>query len=228
MTNEIDVARIDRVFGDRVLIKRRGEPMKKRGLFVPASVAMKKEPKKIWWGELVQFGTESGAAALHGLAVGDTVGVEPIGNHYASWKSSDGFEYCWVPDEHLALADNGSVEDYYADKLDRASAPQLRVLGRRVLARPVAEDDAVRGVYRPHENEADAKLADVLLVGPQPVDGDPMPVDVGTRVLHVVADAGSSAAVDIFEPALLVLRAEDLIGEYTPTTTVAPKEAAHV
>jgi co-chaperonin GroES (HSP10) len=227
MTIEIDVTRLDRVFGDRVLIKRRGEPTKKRGLFVPASVAMKKEPKKIWWGELVQFGTESGAAALHGLSVGDTVGVEPIGNHYASWKAADGFEYCWVPDEHLALADNGSVEDYYADKLDRASHPQLRVLGRRVLARPVAEDEAVRGIYRTHENEADAKLADVLLVGPAPADGDPVPVDVGARVLHVVADAGSSAAVDIFEPALLVLRVEDLIGEYTKTE--APKEEpAHV
>ncbi len=227
MTIEIDVTRLERVFGDRVLIRRRGEPTKKRGLFVPASIAMKKEPKKIWWGELVKFGDESGAAALFGVAIGDTVGVEPIGNHYASWKASDGFEYCWVPDEHLALADNGSVEDYYADKLDRASEPRLRVLGRRVLARPVAEDEAVRGVYRPHENESDAKLADVLLVGP-PADGDDqLPVDVGARVLHVVADAGSSAAVDIFDPALLVLRAEDLIGAVN-TTKTPQEEPAHV
>lgn len=228
MTIEIDASKLSRIFGDRVLIKRRGEPEKKRGILVPASVRAKKEPKKIWWGELMAFGEASVAQSAHDLEVGDTVGVEPIGNHYASWQGPDGYEYCWVPDEHLALADDGSVQDYYADKLDRAGAPQLRVLGRRVLARPVGEEEAVRGIIRAtRDDEAEAKLADVLLIGPERDDADRIPVGVGDRVLHVAADAGSSAQVDIFEPALLVLRVEDLIAEATKTEQ-KQEEPAHV
>lgn len=221
MNNEINIERLSRIFGDRVLIKRRGEPEVKRGILIPMSVRSKKEPKKIWWGELVAFGTESTAESIYGLSKGEVVGVEPIGNHYANWYASDGFEYCWVPDEHLALSDGGSVEDYYADKLDRSSDPRLRVLGRRVLARPVNDGDAVRGVIRAgSDEEAGAKLADVLLIGSSDI-----PVDVGSRVLHVNVDAGSSASVDIFDPPLLVLRVEDLIGESTPSE--ASKEVAH-
>lgn len=221
MTTEIDVHRITRVFGDRVLIKRRGEPEKKRGILIPMSVRAKKEPKKIWWGELVAFGEGSNAAAGFDLKAGDTVGVEPIGNHYANWRGADGAEYCWVPDEHLALADDGSVLDYYADKLDRAGRPQLRVLGRRVLARPVAEESG-RIIRAAREDEGVAE-ADVLLIGPEKDESDRIPVGVGDRVLHVAADAGSSAVVDIFEPALLVLRVEDLIAE----SSKIPQEVAH-
>lgn len=227
MTNEIDVARLSRVFGDRVLIKRRGEPEKKRGILIPMSVRPKKEPKKIWWGELVAFGEESTVREAQGLKVGDVVGVEPIGNHYANWRGADGSEYCWVPDEHLALADEGSVEDYYADRLDRAGHPALRVLGRRVLARPVVEDEKVNGIHRLADNEREAKLADVLLIGPEKDDADRIPVGAGDRVLHVAADAGSSAEVDIFEPALLVLRVEDLIAEHV-VADKPQEETAHV
>lgn len=218
MTNEIDVARLSRVFGDRLLIRRRGEPEKKRGILVPVSVRLKKEPKKIWWGEIVAFGEDSHAAEDHNLKVGDVVGVEPIGHHYASWKGSDGLEYAWVPDEHLALADEGSVAEYYSDQIDRKGDPKLRVLGRRVLARPVPQEEgAIVRVSR--EDESEAKLADVLAVG----KGEDIPAAVRDRVLHVVADAGSSAQVDLFDPALLVLRSEDLIA-----ISSTKKEVAHV
>lgn len=221
MTTEIDVSKLTRIFGDRVLVKRRGEPEKKRGIFVPTSVRAKKEPKKIWWGEIMAFGNLSTVKENYELNIRDVVGIEPIGNHYANWKASDGFEYCWVPEEHLALADTGSVDDYYSDKLDRSSSPRLRVLGRRVLARPSVDGEAIRGVIRAGRDEDnEAKIADVIAIGPSSED---IPVGVGDRVLHVSADAGSSAQVDIFEPSLLVLRVEDLIGEIFKI-----EEAAHV
>lgn len=215
MTNEIDVTKIKRVFGDRILVRRKGEPEKKRGILVPMSVKLKKEPRKIWWAEVVAFGEKSTAAEKSKVAVGDVVGLEPIGHHYAGWKGADGHDYAWVPEEHLALADFGSVAAYYADdraKLGKAT-PELRVLGRRVLARRVEESDTVRGVVRAgRTDDAEAKRADIIALG-EGTEDDPLPVSVGARVVHVEADAGSSAEVDIFDPPLLLLRAEDLIGE---------------
>lgn len=216
MNNEIDASRLSRIFGDRVLIRRKGQPEKKRGILIPTSVREKKEPKKIWWGEIVAFGELSIAGDVYGFKIGDTVGIEPIGNHYANWKASDGHEYCWVPDEHLALADEGSVALYYEDALDRKSSPKLRVVGNRILARPSSDDESIRGIIRAsRDEENEARLADVLIVG----SGD-VQIDIGTRVLHVSVDSGSSATIDIFDPPLLVLRIEDIIAE----STMMPKE----
>lgn len=206
--NGIDVTRLTRIFQDRILIRKRGEPEKKRGIFIPMSVRPKKEPKKIWWGNIVKFGEDSYAEENLGLSVGDMVGIEPIGHHYAGWKGADDFEYAWVPDEHIALKDAGSAEDHYQDKLDRKSEPRLIVIGSRVLARPSNTDDMVNGIVRPKDEEREADLADVIIAGPKAVVG------VGERVLHVVTDAGSSAIVDIFDPSLLILRSEDIIAVY--------------
>lgn len=223
MTEDIDVKSISRVFGDRVLIKRRGNPDKKGGLYVPASVAARKEPKKVWWGEVAAFGEASKASDEHKVVVGDVVGVEPIGHHYASWRGADGCDYCWVPDEHLALVDEGSVADYYADVLDRKSAPRLRVLGARILARELGVDGPVRGVHRARINEdSEAQLGEVIAVG-----AGEIPVVVGDRVLHVVADAGSSAVVDLFEPRVLMLRVEDLIATYEKVQDAVLAEVSH-
>lgn len=205
----LDVTRIGKVFGDRVLVKRFNEPEKKRGIYVPASYAAgKKEPRKMWWAQIFRFGEDSLAESDHDLKVGDIVGIEPLGNHYASFLGEDGNLYCWVPDEHLALLDLGSVVDYYADTLRRSETPRLKVLGNRVLLKPVEDETKVRGVIRATSLEREAKRGEVLLAGTSPL------VSVGDTVLHVSADSGSSSEVDIFEPTMTVLRCEDLISVF--------------
>jgi co-chaperonin GroES (HSP10) len=222
----IDVKTIQTVWGDRVLVRRLNEPEKKRGLFVPASYSQKKEPRKVWWAEVVQFGVDSRLAEDHRVAVGDVVGVEPLGHHYASFTGADGATYVWVPDEHFCLADAGDVEAYYRDAHDRTTfMPRLRLLGERVLLRPAPADPKASKIVRPHgEDSRDAKVSDVVLVGQMGETSTRPQAAPGDRVLHVVEDSGASALVDLYEPPLTVLRAVDLIG----TVQHAPKpEEAH-
>lgn len=220
----VDVEKIGKVYGDRLLVRRLGEPEKKRGIYVPASMlAGKKEPRKVWWGEVVIFGEDSKVAEDSKVVVGDVVGLEPLGNHYAGFKGTDGHAYVWVPDEHVCMADAGSVADFYADRLDRREPPRLRVLGDRTLLRPVSDDELFgKGrLHRPdYADDRETKVADVVMLGP-----DATGVVVGDRVVHVAEDSGSSAQVDIFEPSLVVLRAADLIATLTPAPAAVPEVA---
>lgn len=208
----IDIDKIKQVYGDRVLVRRFNEPEKKRGLYIPASYAnAKKEPRKVWWAEIVLFGKDSHAHENESLDIGDIVGIEPIGNSYMNILGNDGREYSWVPDEHLALLDQGSVVDYYADKLDRAAEPRVKVLGNRLLLSPIIEAEKKNGIIRQSRNEREAGVGEIVLLGE--VDED-LGLVAGDKILHVPADSGSSSEVDMFEPKLIVLRVEDLIAEY--------------
>lgn len=218
----VDVNRIGKVYGDRILVRRLGEPEKKRGILIPASMAMKKEPKKIWFGLIMGFGHESKAHEDHQVNIGDRVGIEPLGHHYAGFKGTDGHSYVWVPDEHLCLADDGSILEFYEDKLDRAAPARVRVLGDRLLLRNVPDDENQKSrIHRVTDNsERDARIADILALGSFNAETGPN-VNVGDRVVHVAEESGSSAIIDIFEPALTVLRATDLIATMKPAEVAA-------
>lgn len=214
----VDVSRILKVYGDRVLVRRMGEPEKKRGILVPqAYLAGRKEPKKVWWGKLALVGSESEAVSKHRLSEEDLVGIEPLGNHYAGFTGTDGYRYVWVPDEHLCLADEGSAEDYYLDRLDRKSVPRLRVLGDRLLVREITDEETnTSRLHRPSmgDDERDVRLAEVLKLGQFDCERNVDPVAIGDRIAHVSADSGSSAQVDIFDPPLVVVRSCDLIAVF--------------
>lgn len=211
METVVSIDRIKKVYGDRVLVKRLGQPHKRRGILVPLSYANgKKEPKKVWWGEIVAFGHESQAsidigASGFGLSLTDLVGIEPIGSHYASFKGDDGNEYIWVPDEHICLADEGSIADFYSDH--RNEKPRFRIIGTRILLRPVEEVKST--ILRPVSNEEqDAKVAEIIGLGE--FDGD-IGLSLGDTVLHVAEESGGSALIDIFDPNLTILRQADII-----------------
>lgn len=206
---QIDVSRIKELYGDRVLVRRLGAPEKKRGLYVPAGYANKKEPSKVWFGRVVAFGKESKAQTDFELAYNDIVGIEPIGHNYATFIGTDNETYLWVPDEHLCLLDDGSIAKYLDGTLDAKSTPQVRIIGSRYLVRPAPIDEHFKGskIIRPDlSEEREVKISETVL-------GRLDDIPVGSRVVHVTADSGSSSVLDIFDPALVVLRAEDIIGE---------------
>ena len=204
-TTVVDVFKIKKVFGDRVLVRRLGEPEKKRGIFVPSNyLAGKKEPRKVWFGLVLGIGEDSTVK----VSIGDRVGIEPIGQHYAAFKGADDHEYMWVPDEHIAFKDKGSIIAYYEDRLDRKGDPLLQLLGDRILVREAPKEDTSK-IIRPVMSEKnEAKLADVVLTTSKGFK-------VGDRVLHVPPEAGSSASLDIFEPPFSVLRQVDVIAKLT-------------
>lgn len=212
MSYQIDVKTIGKVWGDRVLIRRLGAPKKKRGLYVPETYANKKEAKKIWFGYIVAFGSDSHAHEDHELTYNDLVGIEPIGHHYASFQGEDGDTYCWVPDEHLCLADLGSLRDYFAGELDTQSVPRVRVLGSRCLVRNVAPEELSpeKRIITIPSGERETKVAEVIGMG-KFRDEDIPGISIGDRVIHVSEDNGSSSVLDIFDPEPIVLRQEDLI-----------------
>lgn len=221
----IDVSKVARLFGDRVLVRRLAKPTKSRGLYIPEShAAQKKSVKNIWWVQVVAFGLDSRAAEEHGLSVGDIVGMEPAGNHYAEFEGSDKETYLWVPEEHLALADSGSLREWQDGTLDAKSEPRVRTLGSRVLMRPDPEEEKRNGIILAADTDRKAKTGTVLQVGPGDLDyegnvRDWEHPDSGDSVL-VSADA--MEMVDIFDPPLAVLRVQDGV----IATTV--KEVAHV
>jgi co-chaperonin GroES (HSP10) len=212
----IDVNKIKTLFGDRVLVKRLNKPEKVRGLYVPDAYAkLKKTSQVVWWGEIMAFGLDSRASEEHGLSVGDIVGLEPAGAHYAEFTGSDNQLYTWVPEEHLALADMGSVKKWCKGELDARSVPEIRTLGARLLVRPEKAKDERNGIVLAVEEKSKAVEAEVLQTGPGNIDREGMTMgynrpDVGTRALVAVDGAW---VVDLFEPALAVLRAEDVMAE---------------
>lgn len=223
----IDVKRLieGRVFGDRVLIKRLVKPTKARGLFIPEAYA--KQGKKggtIWWGVVAAFGLDSFSEAAHGLTAGDIVGIEPIGNHYAEFVGDDGETYVWVPEEHLAIADQGTVAAWQKGELDAKAAPEFRVLGARVLIRPAPVEEKKGGVYIPDSGKSKSSRGEVLLVGPGDVRNEEIqPWDspnVGSDVLYV-SDSETAANVELLDPVLIVARKEDVIGEFAKEAALA-------
>lgn len=210
-TTVVDVFKIKKVFGDRILVRRLGEPEKKRGILVPQSyLAGKKEPRKAWFGLVIAKGIESKVK----VQIGDRVGIEPLGQHYATFKGADDHEYMWVPDEHIAFKDKGSVLAYYEDRLDRKSDPLLQLLGDRILVREAPKEETSK-IIRPVTNDKnEAKLADVVLTATKDFKE-------GERVVHVAADSGSSASLDIFEPPFTILRTMDVIAKLHPAKETA-------
>jgi chaperonin GroES len=224
----VNVEKLTRVFGERVLVKRLAPPEKRRGLYVPeAYIKQRKEGGRCWWAAVVAFGLDSRAEEEHGISAGDVVGIEPIGNHYAGFVGTDGSEYAWVPDEHLALADSGTAAAWVAGQLDEGSAPKFRPLGARVLLKPdVLEERSKAGLIIPGVEQKRAHTGTVVFAGPGPISSDGTPLDweqpeVESKVLYV-SDSESAARIDLLRQEYVVLRAEDLIAE------VEAKEVAHV
>lgn len=117
--NEINPDDIKTLLGDRVLVEVLPPPQKIGLLHVPESVENKKGHRSIYWARIVKFGLDSKAEgktsedAPAELSEGDIVGIEPLARDCVAFTGSNGKEYQWVPDEFLAVKDNGDVARLY-------------------------------------------------------------------------------------------------------------------
>ena len=122
---ELDIKRVGKVFGDRVLVKKLGQPAKRGSLFVPEHLLKKGQGQEVlWWAEVIKFGQDSkiGSPQFDESGVptadpeikeGDYVGIEKLGEHHATVTAEDGHDYVWVPEEFIAARDDGSVREAY-------------------------------------------------------------------------------------------------------------------
>lgn len=222
----IDVKSLKTVFGDRVLIKKLTLAEKKKGLWMPESAQkQKKSGGKIWFGEIAAFGLDSYSQESYGLSIGDFVGIEPMGHHYKEFSDEQGNVFVWLPEEHLALADNGTITSWQSVNHNPKGVVEFRVLGARALLRPEVEEEKKNGIVIPHSAQGAPRIGELLMAGSgEYVRGELnewSSPEIGSRLLFI-EDSESASIVDIVEPSLIVARREDLIAQFKEAAYVGP------
>lgn len=224
----VDLKRLGRVFGDRVLVKRLERPEKRGGLFVPASFRdERRKETDLWFGEVVALGLDSKYPDAYKLTVGDVIGMDSLGGHSASFEGEDGSTYVWVPEEFIACRDRGHVAAYYADtRFEGANG--LEPLGSYCVVVPQKIEKKKNGIIRP---DGDGKGV---------IDGTVESVSIGALVGGELVDvritAGSCVLLGEYSGAwarlgyseFLLVKEMDVIAELSSVSVTDVREVARV
>lgn len=112
---------IKTVLSDRIVIKKLAAPGRQRGFYVPDNARTQRGRNTIWYGRVVKFGLDTNADEAYNLRVGDIVGIDAVGQDCDTKILDDG-EFVWVPQEFIALKDDGSLAEMFAEDGEKSSA----------------------------------------------------------------------------------------------------------
>lgn len=220
----IDVSRLGRVFGDRILVKKLERPTKRGGLFVPANYAETKKETDLWFADVVAFGLDSFYADAYALAVGEVIGIDALGSHSAAFTGHDGFSYYWVPEEFIACRDLGEIAAFYKDETFKGTEG-IEPLGAYALVKPTPIEEKRGSIVLPQSASQPCRQGTVLSVSrgkvhPGHQEGTnlwPLSVQSGREIL-VGQYAGGWARL---KTDYLLVKEEDIIAELEPVKEVA-------
>jgi co-chaperonin GroES (HSP10) len=219
---KIDVSTIQRVFGDRILVKRLERPEKMGGLLIPQSYANeKRKEQSVWFGVIESFGLDSRYGEAYGLKEGDIIGISDVGSSNASFEGTDDHEHFWVMEEFIVLRDDGRVEAFRDDK--HFDYLGLTPIGPYSIIKPSPDETKVGGVLLPKDKEN--LTGEVLAVSIGEVKNGELAalrVVSGSRVLF---GRYSGLYARFRQETFLLIKEEDLIAELE---TAKEKELAHV
>lgn len=218
---KVEMSRLDRVFGDRILVRKLSRPEKMRGILVPASYLKEKtKQQSVWFAVIEKFGLDSRYGEAYGLKEGDIVGISDIGTSNASFEGDDGQEHFWVMEEFLVLKDEGRIKAYLDDAA--FSGVGLIPLGAYsvVKAHP-AEEEAKNGVILPHTGDNPQLTGLVVSVSSGEVkSGELVPLRV-RKETEVLFGKYSGLLAKFNADEYLLIKEEDLIAELSPVLEVA-------
>ncbi len=225
----IEISRLGRVFGDRILVKKLERPDKLGSIYVPANYS--KDPAKqqdLWWGVIEKFGLDSRFGEAYGLKEGDIIGMDPIGGQSASFDGDDGNVHCWVAEEFVVCKDMGLVIAYrngekYFSPDSGNSVGGLRPLAFYSVVKPHPIEEKRGALHIPDTAKKEALTGKVLCVSDgYLVGGDLSPLRV-TQNSEVLFGKYSGWKATLGDTVLVLVREEDLIAEIEPA-----KETANV
>ena len=216
---KIDISIINKVFGDRVLVRRLERPDKMGGLLVPASYANEKRKEQtIWYGVIEKFGLDSRYADAYGLREGDIIGISDVGNSNASFEGNDGSEHFWIMEEFIVLRDDGRIKAFRND--ESFDGIGITPIGPYSLIAPYPDEDKVGGVILPKANEnLTGKVLSVSIGEVKNGELRSLRVDVNRDVLF---GRYSGLYAKFRQDTYLLIKEEDIIAEFEQA-----KEMAH-
>lgn len=219
----IEMARVGKVFGDRILVRRLERPEKIGRILVPANYAKDRPTEQeLWWGVIEAFGLDSTYSEAYGLAVGDIVGLDSLATNNAAFDGDDGNVHAWVMQEFVVCKDLGLVAAY-RDGKDFPLGPGLLPLGPYSLIEPHKEEETRNGIALPQNVKQTTRTGKVIAVSLGEVRAgsvSALRVAVGSEVI-IGKYSGSWAKFG--ELKFVLVKEEDTIAELTPA-----KELAHV
>lgn len=209
----VEVAKISRLFGDRVLVKVLGRTEKRGSLFVPASCLKEKgKQSDLWWGVVESLGNGARYPDAYNLKNGDIVGIDSIGAQCERMTDLEGDEHVWVPEEFLAVKDLGRIAAFRENRPWDKSKVGLKPMGPFSLVRPLPEEESRGGIRIPDSARQAQKQGHVIEVSDGTINGgilDYLYVRKDTEVLFG-RFSGSWARLD---EDLLLMKQEDVIAE---------------
>lgn len=224
------MARLGRVFGDRILVRKLERPEKIRGILIPASCMKEKtREQQVWYGIIEKFGWDSKYGEAYGLKEGDIVGINDIGISNASFIGDDNQEHFWVMEEFLACKDLGRVRLHRLDKKYEGEGCGLLPLGQYSVIAPIPEEEKRGGVFIPQTKQEPSLLGNVLAVSAGELNGreiKPLNVKPDTEVLF---GKYSALTAKFNDEKLLLIKEEDIIGEFekVDAAIATGQEVAH-
>lgn len=224
----VPMSRLDRIFGDRILVRKLDRPEKMRGIIVPVS-CMKTRPKEqeLWYGIIERFGLDSRYGDAYGLKEGDIVGINDLGVSNASFIGDDEQEHFWIMEEFLTVKDDGRVVAFRND--EKYEGVGLTPLGAYSVIKPYAEEEKRGGIHIPHTSQQESLLGRVVAVSKGEVKSGelhPLNVRMDTEVLF---GKYSGIKAEFGNDKFLLIKEEDLISELSPEdkTISTGQELAH-
>lgn len=214
---KIDVSIINRVFGDRILVRRLERPEKIGKLLVPASYLKdKRKEQTIWFAVIEKFGLDSRYGDAYNLKEGDIIGISDIGNSNASFEGEDGNEYFWVMEEFIVLKDTGRIKEYFRNvpwniRMEFGDIGFVP-MGPYSVIKPNPEEEKVGRIILPKSQEN--LTGKVLSVSEGEVkNGEICPIRVNINS-DVLFGKYSGLNLNFKDDKYLLIKEEDLIAEF--------------
>lgn len=223
----VEMSRLGRVFGDRVLVRRLGRPEKMRGLLVPAShLKDKQKEQQMWYGVIEKFGLDCRYKEAYDLQEGDIVGLNDIGLSNAYFIGDDEQEHYWVMEEFLVCKDAGRISAYREDRRWDSTQAGVIPLGGYSVVRPNAEEDKRNGVFLPAQSVSDSVVGRVMATSVGLLrDSHLVPLNV-IPSSDVLYGKYSGISASFHDEKLVFIKEEDMIAEFTPSE-VSSLELVH-
>lgn len=215
---KINVPAINRIFGDRILVRRLERPEKIGNLLIPASFANEKRKEQtIWYGVIEKFGLDSRYGDAYGLKEGDIVGISDVANSNASFDGEDGHEHFWIMEEFVVLRDEGRVKSFHSN--ERYDGLGIVPIGPYSLVRPYPEEEKRGSILLPKANENLTGKVLAVSVG-EVKDGEIKPLNVSLDS-DVLFGKYSGLYAKFQSETFLLIKEEDLIAEFETAREIA-------
>jgi chaperonin GroES len=219
----IEMERVGRVFGDRVLVRRLERPEKVGRFYIPdAYVKDKQKDQELWFGVIEKFGLDSRYSSAYDLHEGDIVGIDNMGSHSAGFEGDDRAMHVWVAEEFLVVKSLGRVEAFREGK--ECEGVGLKPIGPYAIVEPHPEETKRGGIVLPLSAQVPSRTGKVLDVSVGEDKGGsrlrPLNINTGSDVIY---GRFSGSTAKFGDKVFLLVKEEDCIAELEPV-----KETANV